>query len=70
MKIDEFKELLTDFDSLLLGLWKYFHYSPKKDGVFETLQQTYGKKPKKNIKSMRDQMAGTWNGVQTSAGTK
>lgn len=51
MKHEDFKDLLVDFDCLLLGLWKLFHYSPKKGGIFESIQQTYGKKPLKILKA-------------------
>ena len=47
----KFAELLLDFDSVLLGLWKMFHYSPKKGSVLESMQEVYGKKPLKILKA-------------------
>ena len=38
MKMKDFRELLLDFDSLLLGLWKLVRYSPKRGSVFEKVQ--------------------------------
>ena len=31
MKNKKFSNMLADYDTLLLGLWKIFHYSPKKE---------------------------------------
>ena len=31
-------------DGVLLGIWKLFHYSPKKYALFMTVQETYGLK--------------------------
>ena len=33
MKNKKFSNMLTDYDALLLGLWKIFHYSPKKESI-------------------------------------
>ena len=37
--------------TLLLGLWKMFHFSPKHSSILESLQVIYGKKPLKNLKA-------------------
>ena len=44
MKDQYLGELLSDFDALLLGLWKTFHYSPKKSSILESIPSIYGKK--------------------------
>ena len=51
MKDSDIGELLSDFDALLLGLWKMFRYSPKKGTVLENVQMIYGKKQLKIIKA-------------------
>ena len=51
MKDVDFAELLIDYDSLLLGIWKMFHFSPKKGAVLEHVQSIYGKRPLKIIKA-------------------
>ena len=51
MKDVDFAELLIDYDSLLLGIWKMFHFSPKKVAVLENVQTTYGKRPLKILKA-------------------
>ena len=38
VKMKDFRELLIDFDSLILGLWKLFCCSPKRGSVFEKVQ--------------------------------
>ena len=43
--------MLANCDALLLGLWKMFHYSPKKWSILGSLQQIYGKKPLKILKT-------------------
>ena len=37
MKDQYLGELLSDFDALLSGLWKTFHYSPKKSSILESM---------------------------------
>ena len=51
MKDVDFAELLTDCDSLLLGIWKMFHFSPKKGSVQENVQSVYGKRHLKILKA-------------------
>ena len=51
MKNVDFAELLIDYDSLLLGIWKMFHFSPKKGAVLENVQTTYDKRPLKILKA-------------------
>ena len=51
MKDADFAELLIDYDSLLLGIWKMFHFSPKKGAVLENVQSIYGKRPLKILKA-------------------
>ena len=51
MKIPKFAELLSDYDAVLLGVWKIFHYSPKRDSILESVQQIYGKKPLKMLRA-------------------
>ena len=51
MKDPDFSELLMDYDAVLLGLWKTFHYSPKKGALLESVQMIYGKKPLKILKA-------------------
>ena len=43
-------EISNDDDTLLLGLWKIFHFSPKLSSILESFQVIYGKKLK-NFKS-------------------
>ena len=43
MKNKNFSNMLADYDALLLGLWKMFHYSLKKGSILGSLQQIYGK---------------------------
>ena len=56
MKNQYLGELLSDFDALLLGLWKTFHYSPKKSSILESIQSIYGKKTFTNTESSNN----TW----------
>ena len=51
MKMKDFRELLVEFNSLLLGLWKLFRYSPKRGSVFEKVQIAYQKKSLKILKA-------------------
>ena len=51
MKMKDFRELLVEFDSLLLGLWKLFRYSPKRGSVLEKVQISYQKKSLKILKA-------------------
>ena len=51
MKHPDYSELLMDYDAVLLGLWKMFHYSPKKGALLESVQMIYGKKPLKILKA-------------------
>ena len=51
MKDADFAELLIDYDSLLLGIWKMFCFSPKKGAVLENVQSIYGKRPLKILKA-------------------
>ena len=48
----DYLELLIDYDAVLLGLWKMFHYSPKKGALLETVQMIYGKKPLKILNAV------------------
>ena len=50
MKYIEYAELLLDYDAVLLGMWKMFHYSPKKGATMESVQNIYGKKPLEMLK--------------------
>ncbi|XP_062569444.1 uncharacterized protein LOC134231500 [Saccostrea cucullata] len=43
--------VLEELDSLLLGIWKLFHYSPKRYAVFEEIQETYHQKKLKFIRA-------------------
>ena len=52
MKDVDFAELLIDYDSLLLGIWKMFHFLPKKVAVLENVQSIYGKRPLKILEAM------------------
>ena len=45
MKNPQSAEPLLDYDSLLLGVCKTFHFSPKPYSVLKGIQQIYGKKP-------------------------
>ena len=47
----EYAELLFVYDAVLLGVWKMFHYSPKKGAILESVQNIYGKKPLKMLKA-------------------
>ena len=51
MKDPYLGELLVDYDTLLLCLWKMFHYSPKKNSILENIQTIYGKKQLKILKA-------------------
>ena len=51
IKDADFAKLLTDYDSLLLGIWKMFHFSPKKGAVIENFQSIYDKRPLKILKA-------------------
>lgn len=42
--------VLQDVDSILLSVWKLFHYSPQKYAIFMDVQKTYGMK---NLKIIR-----------------
>ena len=37
-------EIMNDYDTLLLGLWKIFHFCPKHSSLLESFQVIYGKK--------------------------
>jgi hypothetical protein len=50
LKQPEYK-VLKEMDSLLLGLWKLFEYSPNKFGVFVAVQEAYGSSPLKLIRA-------------------
>jgi hypothetical protein len=43
--------VLQELDSLLLGIWKLFHYSPKRYAVFQEIQETYHQKKLKFIRA-------------------
>ena len=43
--------VLVEVDSILLGLWKLFHFSPRKFGIFSHVQEAYGKAPLHLIKA-------------------
>ena len=43
-------EIMDDYDTLLLGLWEIFHFSPKRSSLLESFQVIYGKKPLKILK--------------------
>ena len=43
--------VLEDVDSILLAVWKLFHYSPKKYGIFKEIQAAYGMKKPKMIRA-------------------
>ena len=45
MKNKKFSNMLAEYDTLLLGLWKMFHYSLKKGPILGLIQHIYGKKP-------------------------
>lgn len=51
IKDANFAELLIDYDSLLLDIWKMFHFSPKKGAVLQNVQSIYGKRPLKILKA-------------------
>ena len=51
MKNVYFVELLMDYDSLLLGIWKMFHFSSKTGAVLEHVQSIHGKRPLKIFKA-------------------
>ena len=51
MKDQYLGELVSDLDALLLGLWKTFHYSPKKSSILESIQSIYGKKHLRILKA-------------------
>lgn len=51
LKNPDIGELLPDYYILLLGLWKMFHYSPKKGAILENNQFINGKKKLKIIKA-------------------
>ena len=51
MKNKKFLNMLAGYDALPLGLWKMFHYSPKKGSILGWLQRIYGKKPLKILKA-------------------
>ena len=51
MKNIEYAELLLEYDPVLLGMWKMFRYSPKKEAVLESVQNIYRKKPLKMLKA-------------------
>ena len=51
MKNIEYAELLLDYDAVLLGVWKMFHYFSKKGAILESVQNIYGKKPLKMLKA-------------------
>ena len=42
---------MNDFDTLLLGVWKIFHFFPKRSSILESFQVIYGKKPLKILKA-------------------
>ena len=42
---------MNDYDTLLLGLWKNFHFSPRHSSILESFQIIYGKKPLKILKA-------------------
>ena len=42
---------MDDYDTVLLGLWKYFHFSSKRGCVLEPYQVIYGKKSLKIVKA-------------------
>ena len=44
-------EIMNDYDTLLLGLLKIFHFSPKHSSILESFQVIYGKKPLKILKA-------------------
>ena len=50
MKNIEYTELLLDYNAVLLGMQKMFHYSPRKGAMMESVQKNYGKKPLKMLK--------------------
>ena len=50
MKNIEYTELLLDYNAVLLGMQKMFHYSPRKGAMMESVQKNYGKKPPKMLK--------------------
>ena len=41
----------NDYNTLLLGLWKIFHFFPKYISLFQSFQVIYGKKPLKILKA-------------------
>ena len=43
--------VMNDYDTLLLGLWKIFHFSPKRSLIFESFQVIYGRKPIRILKA-------------------
>ena len=44
-------EISNDDDTLLLGLWKIFHFSQKLSSILESFQVIYGKKLLKILKA-------------------
>ena len=44
-------KIVNDYDTLLLGLWKNFHFSPKRSSILESFQVICGKKPLKSLKA-------------------
>ena len=52
IKDANFAELLTGFDSFLLGIWKMFYFSPKKVAILENVQSiALSKRPLKFLKA-------------------
>jgi hypothetical protein len=51
MKMPEFT-VLQEVDSVLIGLWKVFEYSPKKFCIFKEVQTTYGNRSLKLIRAV------------------
>ena len=47
----EYAELVLDYNAVLLGVWKMFHYSPKIGAILESVQNIYGKKRLKMLKA-------------------
>ena len=45
------KKIMNDYDTVLLGLWKIFHFSPKRSSLLESFQVIYEKKPLKILKA-------------------
>ena len=44
-------EIINNYDTFLLGLWRIFYFSPKRSSLLESFQVIYGKKLLKILKA-------------------